>query len=448
MKNLFKWSGIVVGIAAMALFFMVSCKDPTDPDVTITFDLNGGSGATPTEQTATSYSPMWMPKQVGFSKTDSTLGGWNTKADGSGTHYNLIDDYWKGDFPHSNVTLYAEWYVIPYKLDWLKNHAESGGSYILEISVDERIDPQELYYYERKNITIILRGIGGKRTISVAGNRGTIFTVRDGVTLVLDENITLQGSHGYNNGSSLVIVSGGTLRMNAGSVITGNERYIHPSRPTSYFVMCFGGGVYVGNGGTFTMNGGEISGNTAYVFSNDRRAVSHGGGVYVDEDGTFTMNGGKISSNTAYASSAISSSSRGGGVFVGGTFTMNGGEISGNIVSGSESTSCYGGGVSGGAAYSGSYAVFSFNTGTFTKTGGTIYGYSASDTVNSNVVKNSSDIIVSDKGHAVYAYGNHKTGLNMSDEVEKRKETTAGPGVNLAFDGKVDPPTFSGDWDY
>jgi hypothetical protein len=138
-----------------------------------------------------------------------------------------------------------------------------------------------------------------------------------------------------------------------------------------------GGGVYV-KGGTFTRSGGEISGNTARGGGDYN---SWGGGVYV-EDGRFTMSGGEISGNTA--SCYDSGDPRGGGVYVnGGRFGLDG---------------------------------------RFTKTGsGIIYGYTSGD-AKSNTVKNSSGVVRSGSGHAVYVSG--------SDPV-KRRETTAGPTVNL-----------------
>jgi hypothetical protein len=137
------------------------------------------------------------------------------------------------------------------------------------------------------------------------------------------------------------------------------------------------------------------------------------------------MNGGKISGNTATTTSPYGSG-YGGGVSFSGTFMMNGGEISGNTAA---TTSSYG------SAYGGGVYVW----GTFTKTGNSnITGY-ASDPVNGNAVKDGDGNVVSDMGHAVGAGGN---------EPVKRKETTAGPGVNLSYDGTVDPPTFSGGWDY
>jgi len=59
--------------------------------------------------------------------------------------------------------------------------------------------------------------------------------------------------------------------------------------------------------------------------------------------------------------------------------------------------------------------------GTFTKSGGgTITGY-ASDTVNGNVAEDSSGTMLSNRGHAVY----------VDSSPVKRRETTAGPGVNM-----------------
>jgi hypothetical protein len=108
------------------------------------------------------------------------------------------------------------------------------------------------------------------------------------------------------------------------------------------------------------------------------------------------MQSGKITDNTTSAS--------GGGVYVNfGTFTMQSGEISGNTTTVYNS---YGGGV------------YVASSGTFTKTGGTITGY-ADDAVNGNAVKNGS-VVQNNRGHAVYVYSG-----------SKRRESTAGPGVNL-----------------
>jgi hypothetical protein len=201
---------------------------------------------------------------------------------------------------------------------------------------------------------------------------------------------TISGNNGDDGGG--VCVSGGTFTL-SGGIISGNTG---------------AGGVGVNDGGTFIMKGGVISGNTTEGL---------GGGVNVGPGGTFTMSDGTISGNSAIS---------GGGVCVTtydtilapAVFTMSGGTISCNTVTG------LGGGV---------YVQES----TFIKTGGTITGY-ANDPVNGNLVKNGSTV-ENENGHAVYALE------RQLDRVLRRKETTAGPGLNLYFD--TVKGSYGGGWD-
>jgi len=279
------------------------------------------------------------------------------------------------------------------KLAWLQRSAESHETYIIEAKANENIAPYTFEYRGGINITIALKGDNVNRTIRLSSN-GAMFTVRPNVTFILENNITLQGHNGNNN--NIVNVEGGTFRMNTGSAIIGNSSY---------------GGVYVGSG-TFEMTDGIISGN-------GRSTSFMGGGV--DVRGTFNMSGGTITGNTA---------SKGGGVYVNGTFNMTGGNISGNRA------------AKGGGVYRGSRGKFTMRGGTvagntanengggicveggygavFTKTGGIITGYK-DDQSNGNVVRDF-DGVLARKGHAVYI-----------DDV-RRKEATAGTGVNLSSD--------------
>jgi hypothetical protein len=269
------------------------------------------------------------------------------------------------------------------KFQWVASNAASNKTYILEVNIDEFLHPQILSYSGKSNVSIQLTGIGGIKTVELYGS-GSLFTINNGVTLVLNKNIVLKGT--TNNTASLITIDGGNLILNNDSKVTGNR------------ISSSGSGIYV-NSGTFTMNGGEISGNTS--------SSSSGGGVYVG-GGTFTMNGGEISGNTA--------SSYGGGVYVGGgVFTMTGGEISGNTAS------SYGGGVYIGAV----------SNSKFEKIGGTITGYS-SDTENGNRAYY--------RGHAVYAE-------HSDDRFIKYKEFTSGPQNNLTYiRNEPTPPIMSGDW--
>ena len=143
-----------------------------------------------------------------------------------------------------------------------------------------------------------------------------------------------------------VYMAGGKFEMSAGTIsnnqATGN-----------------GGGVFMSHG-NFTMSGGDIKGNSAvnggavYLNSDDctftmsdgtiggtesgngNTASVNGGGVYIVSGATFNMSGGMISGNNT----ASGTNHWGGGVYVVGKFTMSGtATISGNT------SSSHGGGV-------------------------------------------------------------------------------------------------------
>jgi uncharacterized protein YjdB len=313
--------------------------------VSVNFNANNGSGTVPSTQTASVGSNITLPDSSGLSRSGYAFGGWNTNTSGTGTTYRAGDSY----TVTGNVTLYAKWDIATFvsvsglanKISWLQSNAESGVNYTLEINANESIGPQTLSYSGKSNITIHLKGIGSIRIISLSSN-GSMFSVNYGVTLILDENITLTGRS--SNNASLVSVSGGNLIMNDGSKITGNT-YSN----SSYY--CSGGGVYV-DSGTFTMNGGEITGNT--VTCNSSSYAGFGGGVYINS-GTFNMHSGTISGNT--------SSDGGGGICIIRTGIAN---IHGGVISGNEGKGGYGGG-----------GIFVFGGGTLAMYGGAIRGNTA-----------------------------------------------------------------------
>ena len=272
------------------------------------------------------------------------------------------------------------------KLQWLQTNAASDTHYLIELNGNESIGPQTLSYTNKSYITIRIVGAGRERIISLSSN-GSLFTVGNGVTLILDNNITLRGRSG-NEASLVKIMNEAELIMNTGSKVSGNTT-------TS------GGGVYIDEHGSFTMTGGEISGNTASAYN------SYGGGVYVAGNGSLNMTGGRISTNNSIHTGGYA---YGGGVHIAtnGIFTMSGGEISGNNVSGSDHYN-FGGGV------------YVDNNGRFSKTGGIIYGYTES---NIEDISNNNRS-ASNNGHAVYV------GTNPA----RRRQTTA--GVNVRMDSRV-----------
>jgi hypothetical protein len=139
----------------------------------------------------------------------------------------------------------------------------TGGNYTIEVNSDGGIGPRSLAYNDKDDIFITLKGTGAERTISLSAN-GSMFTVGSGVTLVLENNITLKGRN-ENNAPLIVVNSGGELVMNEGSSIKDNMNSEDVER-------ILGGGVTLSRDAIFTMNGGEITNNTA---------VGSGGGVFI-----------------------------------------------------------------------------------------------------------------------------------------------------------------------
>lgn len=309
------------------------------------------------------------------------------------------------------------------KLVWLERNADSHNTYILELTANENVNSHTFQFRGTINITIVLRGDTQNRTLRLRSH-GTMFTVNQDITLVLDNNITLQGHNG-NNGV-MVFVNGGTFRMNDGASITGNTNMDANSYTggveiiRGIFEMV--GGNIVGNGNrgvlvddysNFTMTGGNIINN-----SNGNQAVQNGGGVVITQNSIFNMNGGTITGNGAR---------KGGGVAIvqNSTFNMNGGTISGN------SARELGGGVfvdgvfnmrngiiTNNTAGNNGGGVYVWSNGTFNKTGGTITGHT-SDQNNGNVVRDDKGVLAR-RGHAVFV------------SETQRRERTAGPDVRMA----------------
>jgi uncharacterized repeat protein (TIGR02543 family) len=303
-----------------------------------------------------------------------------------------------------NKAFYAKWipktlsgYSLADALDLIGASPEADEKYTIILTKDADAAPTELSYGGKK-VSITLEGgteegdTEERTTLKLDSTNGSLFTLGSGVTLSLDDNITLEGRK--DNTASLVAVnSGAELVMNDGSKISGNTG-------------AGGGGVMVNKGGKFTMTGGEISGNTA---------SSYGGGIFVW--GTFNMSGGKISGNTA------NNESEGGGVHINtGIFTMSGGEVSGN-------TAKSGGGV------------FVSENGTFTMSKGKVSGNIATSIGGGVLVFKSSsrftmsgEAIISDNTATNYGGGVYVTAgvFTMNNGVISHNTAKRGGGVYRA----------------
>jgi len=300
------------------------------------------------------------------------------------------------------------------KFIWLQGNVQSGGSYVLEIDSDEIVNCGflsscfELSYKDKSNVTITLRGIGENRTIGFvmhstngAGkavyHRG--FSVKSGVTLVLDDNITLKG--GTQEFAFVQVGNGGTLVMNDGSVITGaiNNNNDPGVR------RIYGGGVIVYNGGTFIMKGGTISGNTIYPRTLTAQEIQTAKAGYAL--GRSLVEGGKKAANAAEEKMNEVATPVGGGVYV-----------SGGVVKRENSSP---------------FDSKPAPSGTFIKTGGTITGYS-SDPENGNVIKDVEGKALNGFGHAVFF---DTPAYSTKDKEPKAIDTTVGPEITLHFSNGI-----------
>ncbi|MDR2150558.1 MAG: hypothetical protein LBO67_07045 [Spirochaetaceae bacterium] len=278
---------------------------------------------------------------------------------------------------------------------------------------------EPLVFTDNAAKTIIIQGDRIPR--SILNNSGVLVSVPKGITLVLDNNITLNG-----NNKAFAIVSvaeGGTLLMKNGSMVRGAQET----------------GVFV-DGGTFTMKGGEIVGNT----KKSSRGTAAGGGVHI-KNGTFTISGGEISDNTLSASSSY-----GGGVYIeSSTVTMTGGSISGNTSSDSSSYYSYGAGVAvykesnfimEGGSINGNTSSFYgagvyVDTGTsFTMTDGEIRGNKAGS-AGGGVYVNGTGIFTKIGGGTLDDTNTAKEGkvvyISIDRSTFKQRTSTADPSVRL-----------------
>jgi parallel beta-helix repeat protein len=256
------------------------------------------------------------------------------------------------------------------------NADRAGGTYTITLTGSFTSNPVTFTGSGSANKTITIKGDRSLCTISNNGGN-SLFSIREGVTLVLDNNVTLNGNGKdwcivYINGGEFVMKTGSTVRgANYSGVVIGNGNFIMQggeisgnTRKEDHGNGVFfpgtggGGGVYVGNG-TFTMTGGTISRNNVKIGSSIYDSGG-GGGVFVSRNGSFTMQGGEISKNRKEGENRnLLYLTGGGGVLVLGTFTMKGGTISNNTA---QNDKC--GGV--------------YVNGTFTMSGGTISGNTAS----------------------------------------------------------------------
>jgi hypothetical protein len=190
---------------------------------------------------------------------------------------------------------------------YLEINATDGDSYMYELVLDETLSPKILSYSGKK-VDITLRGRSINRIITIT-SVGTLFTIEEGVSLILENNVTLVGKNN-NNASLIVLRDGGTLNLYGNSAISGNKFTSTSTNPT-------GGGVFI-NKGILNMRGSSSIFNNhvdgGYGSETNRRSAG-GGGVYIN-DGVLNMyDNSSVIGNSASAG-GYSPGAGGGGINV------------------------------------------------------------------------------------------------------------------------------------
>lgn len=277
-------------------------------------------------------------------------------------------------------------------LDWIAINAQDGGNYSIVLETDIAAS-SSILDYNGKAVTVSLKSSGTDLQVTYATRSpsSSLFTVKNGVTFILEKGVALVGRPSASRPP--ITVDGGNFIMNGGAIkdskvdhsgtwFGGGVDLLHGT-----FTMnggsisgnaCAGGaGVNVCENTSFIMNGGTISGNTIICFG---MYTGFGGGVLVGENATFTMNGGTIRNNSASYGNGYGG---GGGVYVNGTFTMIDGIIENNACHSDDDMHGTGGGVcvsgngmfvmeGGSISNNSDTGVYSAGRGKFTMNGGII----------------------------------------------------------------------------
>ncbi len=265
---------VCISIVAININSMIAYFSSTDTitneftiqaEYTVAFNSNGGTG-TMQNQTISYNVPTNLSTNT-FAKSEFIFNGWNTKADGTGTHYNneevVTNLIGEND---ETVTLYAQWLMANIV-------AEIDGTYYS--SLQKAVDAVP----ENNTETTIKLLKNTSENIKVAANKNIVFNFQD---------FTLSDP-----GTGCVIENSGTLK-----IINGTVRSLSTTD----------GAVNNLSTGNLTISGGRIM-----------MAVSRGKQALYNDKGIVHITGGYFSSLSTSRATVQN--------IAGGTLTITGGTI-------------------------------------------------------------------------------------------------------------------------
>ncbi|MEN9962081.1 MAG: hypothetical protein RIS66_494 [Actinomycetota bacterium] len=102
----------------------------TANNITITYDMNGGTGTAPSNSTGAFGTTLQLEGFATFSKANAVFVSWNTIADGSGVNYQSEEPNFA--LPATDITLYAIWSGTNFAIEYNPNGGanEPGTQYV------------------------------------------------------------------------------------------------------------------------------------------------------------------------------------------------------------------------------------------------------------------------------------------------------------------------------
>lgn len=201
------------------LKFDMSAKESNIATYIVKFDSNGGTGTM--EDQNIRYNVPTSLSLNAFEKQEYSFGGWNTKADGTGTNY--ADGQEIKNSTEEIITLYAQWaqgtaLIGNTSYDTLQEAINAVPTNNTETTIRLLKDVSEVLTVEKnKNIIFDFQNytVSNSGTNAVISNNGTI-TIQNGTIT----SSTTQGAINNN--------SGAMLTMNGGNIIaTGTKQAIY-----------------------------------------------------------------------------------------------------------------------------------------------------------------------------------------------------------------------------
>ena len=191
----------------------------TPIDFTITYNGNSKTGGSAPSHTTGHGSVNLASNSGNLVRTGHVFNGWNTEANGSGTHYDVNGSYTL----NADITLYAEWTSLVFTLTFDGNNANTG------------IGPQSLSGYGSQNIpgnigSLVKTGYIFKGWNTQANGSGTRYTTGAVFNLLADTTLYAEwelipaiaydpnGAHSGNTPNDIPVGSPITIDPNTGNL--------------------------------------------------------------------------------------------------------------------------------------------------------------------------------------------------------------------------------------